>query len=89
MKRFIIEQNVPGACELTEAQLAEIAQKAIATTRSLGVPHRWVTSYVAGDKIYGIHEAEDEDVVREHCRRGAFTTVVVAEIAGEFGPGEP
>jgi hypothetical protein len=86
MKRFLIEREIPGASELTETQLAEIAKKSNAVAASLGVPYRWITSYVAGDKIYCVHEAEEEDVIREHARRGGFPATNVAVVANEFGP---
>lgn len=86
MQRFLIEREIPGASELTEAQLAGIAQKSNATMASLGVPYRWITSYVAGDKVYCIHEAEDEATIREHSRRGGFPATLVAAVANEFGP---
>ncbi|MCX5045434.1 DUF4242 domain-containing protein [Aldersonia sp. NBC_00410] len=86
MKRFIIERQIPDAQDLTEAQLAGIAQTSNATVDSLGVPYRWITSYVAGDKIYCIHEADDEAAVREHARRGGFPADVVSVVANEFGP---
>jgi hypothetical protein len=87
MKRFIIERAIPGASALTEAELAHISKKSNATVASLGVPHRWVKSYVAGDKVYCIHElADNEDVVREHARRGGFPANAVCAVAAEFGP---
>ena len=86
MKRFIIERDIPGASDLTEAELGEISQKSKTAMASLGVPYRWVKSYVAGDKIYCVHEAESEDVVREHSRRGGFPVTSVAVVANEFGP---
>jgi hypothetical protein len=94
MKRFLIEREIPGASELTEVQLADISKKSNATVESLGVPYRWINSYVAGDKVYCIHEADDEDVIREHARRGGFPANTVCAIANEFGPhtadsGEP
>ena len=64
----------------------QIAEKSNAAAASLGVPYRWVTSYVAGDKIYCIHEADDEDTIREHARRGGFPANIVAPVAHEFGP---
>ena len=72
MKRFIIEREIPGASDLTEEQLAEIAKTSNAAVASLGVPTRWVNSYVAGDKVYCVHEADDEETIREHARRGGF-----------------
>jgi Protein of unknown function (DUF4242) len=86
MKRFIIEREIPGASELSEAELAEISKKSKTAMASLGVPYRWVKSYVAGDKIYCVHEAESEDVIREHSRRGGFPVNAVAVVANEFGP---
>jgi hypothetical protein len=48
--------------------------------------YQWIKSYVAGDKIYCVHEAESEDVIREHSRRGGFPVNAVAVVANEFGP---
>ena len=85
MRRFLIERNIQGAADLTPAQLAEIARTSNAAVASLGVPYTWVTSYVAGDKIYCVHEAEDAETIREHARRGGFPADVVAEVTNEFG----
>jgi hypothetical protein len=52
----------------------------------LGVPYTWVTSYVAGDKIYCIHEAENADVIRRHAREGGFPADVVTEVSAIIGP---
>jgi Nickel responsive protein SCO4226-like len=86
MKRFIIEREIPGASELKEAELGEISKKSNATVASLGVPYRWIKSYVAGDKVYCVHEADDEDVIREHARRGGFPANSVSVVSAEFGP---
>jgi Nickel responsive protein SCO4226-like len=86
MKRFIIEREIPGAADLTQGQLAEIAATSNEAVASLGIPYTWVTSYVAGDKLYCVHEADDADVVREHARRGGFPADLVTEVASEFGP---
>lgn len=86
MKRYVIEREIPGASELSEAQLAEIAAKSNDVVASLGVPYRWITSYVAGDKIYCVHEAEDAETILEHARRGGFPANKVTEVANEFGP---
>ncbi|MBX7432371.1 DUF4242 domain-containing protein [Mycobacterium sp. Y57] len=86
MKRFIIEREIPGASDLTEEQLTEIAQTSNTAAASLGVPYNWVTSYVAGDKVYCVHEADDEATIREHARRGGFPANAVTAVAAEFGP---
>ena len=86
MKRFIIEREVPGAGDLTQAQLAEIAATSNDAVASLGVPYNWITSYVAGDKIYCVHEANDAESILEHARRGRFPANRVTVVANEFGP---
>jgi len=86
MQRFIIEREIPGASELTPEALADIAKASNAVVDSLGEPYTWVTSYVAGDKIYCIHEAESADVILEHARCGGFPANLVSPVAAEFGP---
>jgi hypothetical protein len=86
MKRYIIEREIPGAGDLSQAQLAEIAAKSNDVVEGLGVPYRWITSYVAGDKIYCVHEAENDEAIREHARRGGFPANSVSVVANEFGP---
>jgi hypothetical protein len=86
MPRFVIEREITGAKDLSEDQLAEIARTSNDAVASLGVPYTWVTSYVAGDKIYCVHEAEDAETVLEHARRGGFPANEVTEVAAEFGP---
>jgi hypothetical protein len=86
VQRYIIEREIPGASELTHEQLVEISTTSNAAVESLGVPYTWVTSYVAGDKVYCVHEAEDDEVIREHARRGGFPANLVTPVASEFGP---
>ncbi len=86
MQRYLIEREIDGAGDLTSEQLTEIARTSNAVVDSLGVPYTWVTSYVAGDKIYCLHEAEDAETVLEHARRGGFPANRVSVVANEFGP---
>ena len=82
----MIERNVPGASEMTPEQLRELAATSNGVVDSLGVVYTWRHSYVAGDKIYCVHEADDEDAIREHARRGGFPANSISVIANEFGP---
>jgi hypothetical protein len=86
MKRFMIEREIPGASELTEDQLADIAKTSNEAAASLGVPYRWVNSFVAGDKVYCVHEADDEATIREHARRGGFPADRVSQVVGMIDP---
>jgi hypothetical protein len=86
MQRFLIEREIEGASDLSPADLAKIAETSNAAVASLGVPYTWVTSYVAGDKVYCLHEADDVETILEHARRGGFPADLVSEVANEFGP---
>jgi hypothetical protein len=86
MQRFMIEREIPGASQLSRTELAQIARTSNEAVASLGVPYTWVTSYVAGDKVYCVHEAADADTIFEHARRGGFPADLVTVVANEFGP---
>jgi hypothetical protein len=86
MNTFIIERNVPGAAQLSHEDLVEISRTSNRAVDSLGVPYEWVTTYVAGDKLYCVHRTGDPETVREHARRGGFPADVVSEVVAQFGP---
>ena len=86
MPQFIIERNIDGASTLTADELADIAAKSNEVVSGLGVPYQWITSYVAGDKFYCVHEADNAETVREHARAGGFPADAVVEIAAVIGP---
>jgi hypothetical protein len=86
MPRYIIERTIPNAASLTQDDLSAIARKSCDVVNELGRPYTWHHSYVAGDKVFCIHEAESEEVVREHSRRGGFPVDRVTEIAATMTP---
>jgi hypothetical protein len=86
MPKFIIERNIPGASTFTADELADISAKSNEVVADLGVPYRWVTSYVAGDKIYCVHETDDAASIAEHARRGGFPADLIVSVAAQIGP---
>lgn len=86
MPAFLIERNLPGASKLTAEELKAIARTSNAVVDNLGVPYTWQLSYVAGDKIYCVHEAQSSDDVYEHARRGGFPADLVVEIPAVIDP---
>jgi hypothetical protein len=69
MPKFVIEREVPGAGNLTDAQLREMSQKSVGVLRGMGPEIQWLHSYVTGDKVYCVYLAADEATVREHAKR--------------------
>lgn len=86
MPKFIIERNIPGANTLSPQELQEISVRSNAVVAGLGEPYTWVTSYVAGDKIYCVHEAKSAEAIYKHAREGGFPADSVTEVAAIIGP---
>ena len=84
MKTFVIERDIPGASRLTHDELRGITRTSNEAVDSLDKPYKWLHSYVAGDKVYCFHQAEDEAVIREHSSRGGFPATLVAEVESVF-----
>jgi len=86
MRKFIIERNLPGAGNLTDEELQSISKTSVAVISVLGKPYTWVQSFVTGDKIYCVHEAENEDSIREHAKCGNFPVDKIEEIKAVISP---
>lgn len=86
MPTFVIEREIPGADKLTADELKQISAKSNDVVAGLGVPYKWITSYVAGDKIYCVHEAPSADVVLKHARAGGFPANKVTEVSAFIDP---
>jgi hypothetical protein len=69
MPKFVIEREVPGAGNLSYAQLREISQKSVNVLKGMGPQIQWLHSYVTGDKVYCVYLAPDEATIQEHARR--------------------
>lgn len=81
MPKFVIERAVPGIGNATAHELQAIAQKSRGVLQELGTDVQWLHSYITGDKIYCVYNALNEDLVREHARRGGFPADNVARVA--------
>ncbi len=86
MKKFIIQRELPGAGHMTEEELQAISKTSVSVVAVLGKPYKWVESYVTKDKIYCIHEAESEDVIREHSNCANFPVNKIEEIKAVISP---
>jgi hypothetical protein len=85
----MIERQIPGASELTDDDLRGITKTSNDVVDRLDCEYTWRHSYVAGDKIYCVHEADRAEDVIEHARRGGFPATLVAEVAAVVDPSGP
>jgi hypothetical protein len=86
MKTYLIERDLAGAGKLTAEQLKGIAQKSCGVIKEMGPKIEWVQSYVTGDKLYCVYRAENEELIREHAKKGGFPCNKITEVANIFSP---
>lgn len=89
MPTYLIEREIPGASQLTEEELRGITAKSNEVVTGLERPYTWRHSYVAGDKIYCVHEAESAEDVLEHARLGGFPANLVTEVSSVIDSSGP
>jgi hypothetical protein len=72
MPKFIIERDIPGLGNLSDEEVRDISRKSRSILEQLGSEIQWLQSYVTADKLYCVYIAPDENLIREHARRGGF-----------------
>ena len=72
MPKFVIEREIPGLGNLSDAELKAVSQKSVEVLKGMGPEIQWLHSYVTGDKLYCVYVAPDENAIREHAKRGGF-----------------
>jgi hypothetical protein len=68
MPKYVIERDIPGAGNLSEAELRAVSLKSVNALEAMGPKIQWLHSYVTGDKVYCIYLAPDEATIQEHAR---------------------
>ena len=86
MKTYLIEREIPGAGKLTAEQLKAISQTSCTVLREMGPQIQWIQSYVTGNKIYCIYKAENEELIREHAKKGGFPANAIIEVPSIISP---
>ena len=86
MPKYVIERDLPGAGKLSPQDLKGISQKSCGVLDELGPQIQWQESFVTDDKIYCIYIAPNEELVREHARRGGFPATRVSEVRAMIDP---
>ncbi|MBX6744608.1 MAG: DUF4242 domain-containing protein [Acetobacteraceae bacterium] len=86
MPKYVIEREMPGAGKLSTQNLQGAAQKSCDVLRELGPEIQWVESYVTGDKLYCVYLAPNEEMIREHARRGGFPADRISKVERVIDP---
>jgi hypothetical protein len=86
MPQYVIEREIPGAGNLSDAELQVVARKSVGVLKELGPDIKWLHSYVTGDKVYCVYLAPDEETIREHARRGGFPANRISAVRRMIDP---
>ncbi len=86
MPKFLIEREIPGAGNLSGAELQAISQTSCGVLQKMGPQIQWVQSYVTGDKVYCVYIAPNEEMIREHAQQGGFPANRVSQIKTVIDP---
>ena len=86
MPKYVIEREIPGAGNLSAADVKGIAQTSCGVLSKMGTEVQWLESFVTPDKIYCVYIAPNEELVREHAAKGGFPANRVSEVKLTIDP---
>jgi hypothetical protein len=86
MPKYVIEREIPDLGKLNAEELKAISQASCAVLNELGPQIQWVQSYVTNDKLYCIYNAPNEEMIREHAKRGQFPANLISKVSTIIDP---
>ena len=86
MPQYVIEREIPGAGDLGQDDLKGISQKSCGVLKDMGTGIEWVHSYVTGDKVYCVCNADNEDLIKQHASTGGFPANKISEVTNVISP---
>ncbi|MDA8904313.1 DUF4242 domain-containing protein [Flavobacteriaceae bacterium] len=72
MNKYIIKREIPNASEIPSEKLDEIgngSESVLTEMRSEGKQIEQEVSYVAGNNVFCIYNADSEETIKEHANR--------------------
>jgi hypothetical protein len=86
MKTYVIERELPNAGKLTADELKAVSQKSCSVLAEMGSDIQWLQSYVTGNKLYCVYMAKNEDLIKEHAKKGGFPCNKISEVGTVISP---
>ncbi len=86
MKMYVIEREIAGLGQFTPEQLKSASQTSCGVLKEMGSKIEWLQSYVTGNKMYCIYRAENEELIKEHAKKGGFPANSIVEVSGIISP---
>lgn len=86
MKTYLIEREIPDAGKLTPEQLKAVSQTSCGVLKEMGPRIEWLHSYVTGNKIFCLYKAENEELIKEHAKKGGFPANTITQVSSVISP---
>ena len=84
MKKFIIKRQMGGAGSIPKNDLnlaGKNSEEILDAMRSEGKNIRQEQSYVVGDAIYCVYNADSEELIKEHSERSGAPATEISEVS--------
>lgn len=86
MPRFVIEREIPGAGNLTTAELQEIAIRSCDVIEHFGHKAQWIESFFTDNKVYCVYLAPDAETILEHSAKGNLPVDRIEKVSTVINP---
>lgn len=86
MKKYVIERDILGAGAMTDADAVAAAQNSNAALARLAPTVQWQQSHVAGDKIFCVYLADNEDAIRKHSEISGIPITAIYRVDRVMDP---
>lgn len=84
---YVIERHIPNAGQLTAEQLQGISQTSCSVIDELGNNNiKWLHSYVTKDKVFCVYSAANEELIKEHAKKGDFPADAIVKVNTVIDP---
>ena len=84
MKKFLIKREIEGASQIPSDKLEEIGQgseSVLVEMRNEGKNIEQEQSYVAGNNVFCIYNADSEDIIKEHAERAGVPANEITQVS--------
>ena len=84
MKRFLIKREMPGIGDAPKNDLNNAgkgSEEVLEALRAEGKNIQQEQSYVVGDAIYCVYNADTEELIKEHSERSGAPATEISEVS--------
>jgi hypothetical protein len=86
MSKYVIERAMPGAGQLSPAELRAASTVSNEALETLSPRVKWQHSYVTDDKIFCVYIADNPEAIHEHARLAGLPVDAVHQVGSVIDP---